>query len=213
MSLSLADLMRESLVDPRAATRRITALALPAPVLWQALIAIIALTVLLEQATFWMGGAGGTTLPDPASLTPQEQQVLELTRLYAENPLGMAFVQGAFAVVAVYAIFFVGRMFGGTGGFEDALAMVAWFQTILLALQLAQALTGLILPPLSGIIALITLVLFFYLLTMFVAELHSFESPGMVFVMIVATMIAMAFTITLFLTLFGITFLPEMPNA
>lgn len=212
MSLSLPDLMRESLVDPRAATRRITALGLPAPILWQALAAVIVLTVLLEQALFWMGGGGGP-MPDPTTLNIQEQQILALTRVYAENPLMMAFIQGGFAVVAVFAIFWVGRICGGTGMFQDTLAMVAWFQTILLALQIAQALTGVILPPLSGILAIVTLVLFFYLLTMFTAELHGFESPGMVFAMIIATMIAMAFSITMILTLFGITFLPEMPNA
>ena len=152
-------------------------------------------------------------MPDPATLTVQEQQILELTRLYAENPLMMAVIQGGFAVVAVYAITIVGRICGGTGAFEDSLAMIAWFQTMLLALQLLQALTGVVLPPLSGIVAIVTLVLFFYLLTMFTAELHGFESPGMVFAMILATMIAIAFSVTLLLTLFGITFLPEMPNA
>lgn len=212
MSLSLTDLMRESLMDPRAATRRITGLQLPTQTLWQALAAVICLTVLLEQALFWLGGGGGP-MPDPATLTVQEQQIFALTRAYAENPLMMAAIQGAFAVIAVFAIFIVGRICGGTGAFEDALAMVAWFQTVLLALQIAQAVTGVVLPPLSGILAIIVLVLFFYLLTMFTAELHGFESPGMVFAMIIATMIAMAFSITLLLTLFGITFLPEMPNA
>lgn len=212
MSLTLTDLMRESLTDPRAATRRLLGLGLPSHTLWQALAAIIVLTVLLEQAMFWLGG-GGAALPDPETLSLQDQQILALTRGYAENPLGMAVIQGGLAVLAVYAIYFVGRMFGGQGGFTGALAVVAWFQTVLLALQVLQAVTGLILPPLAGIVALATIVLFFYLLTMFVAELHGFQSPGIVFAMIIATMIAMAFTITFLLTLFGITFLPELPNA
>lgn len=212
MSLILTILMRESLTDPRAATRRILDLDLPVAVLWQALAAIVVLTVLLEQALFWMGGGLGP-VPDPATLSVQDQQILALTVGYAENPVAMAAIQGGLAVLAVYAIFFVGRLCGGSGSFPGALAVVAWFQTVLLALQLLQAVTGLVLPPLAGLIAIATLGLFFYLLTMFVAELHGFESPGMVFAMIIATMITMAFLITFILTLFGITFLPEMPNA
>jgi hypothetical protein len=211
MSLSLTDLMRESLTDPRAATRRITGLGLPSAILWQALAAAVILTVLLEQALFWAGSGGG--FPDPATLDPLDAQMLEMTRLYAENPVVMAMIQGGFAVLAIFAIHFVGRACGGQGAFEDALAMIAWFQIILLALQLAQALVGLVLPPLSGFIALATLVLFFYLLTMFTAEIHGFQSPGVVFAMIIATIIALAFAMTVILALFGVTFLPEMPNA
>ena len=211
MSLSLTDLMRESLTDPRAVTRRITGLGLPSAVLWQGLAVAVILTVLLEQALFWLGGGGA--LPDPATLDPMDAQMVEMTRLYAENPIAMVLIQGGFAVIGIFAIHIVGRACGGQGTFEDALAMVAWFQAILLALQIAQVLAGLVLPPLSGLIAQATLVLFFYLLTMFTAELHGFQSPGVVFAMIIATMVALAFAMTVILALFGVSFLPEMPNA
>jgi hypothetical protein len=48
---------------------------------------------------------------------------------------------------------------------------------------------------------------------MFTAEIHGFQSPGVVFAMIIATIIALAFAMTVILALFGVTFLLEMPNA
>ena len=208
----LSDLMRESFQDPRAATRRVINLQLPRQSWWQALLVIITVSVLLEQLLFWVS-FGGVTLPDPETLNVQERQVLSMTRFYAENPLLMVGLQIGLAVIAIYAITIIGRLCGGTGIYDDALAMVTWFQAIILTLQVIQTIVGIVLPPLSGMAAVITLVLHFYLLTMFIAEIHGFERPGMVFMMIGLTILGFAVVFSVLLSLFGVTFMPELPNA
>ena len=100
MSLSITELLSESLTDPRAATRRIIGLGLSTTTLWQTLFVAIIVTVLLEQAVFWIS-ASGVVLPDPSNLTPPEAQILEMTRFYAENPLFMVVLQLGIAAVAV----------------------------------------------------------------------------------------------------------------
>ena len=212
MSLSITELLSESLTDPLAATRRIIGLGLSTTTLWQTLFVAIIVTVLLEQAVFWIS-ASGVVLPDPSNLTPPEAQILEMTRFYAENPLFMVVLQLGIAAVAVGAITLIGRVMGGQGNFEDALAMIAWFQVILLLLQIAQTVVAGLFPPMGGLLALATLLIFFYLLTMFVAELHGFENTGMVFAMIIVSLVGLAALVAVVLAIFGVTFLPELPNA
>lgn len=208
----MTDILKESFVDPRAATRRIIAMDLPVPVLWQALAAVVALSVLLDQGLFWLSFSG-VSLPNPDSLSPMDARVLELTRIYAENPLLVAALQGALAVIAVLATTLIGQAMGGTGRFEDALAMIAWFQALLFLLQVAQMVVGLILPPLTGLAGMAALILFFYLITMFVTELHGFRNPASVFAMIIVTLIGIAMTLAVLMSLLGVGMVPEMSNA
>jgi hypothetical protein len=84
----------------------------------------------------------------------------------------------------------VGRAFGGTGSFPDALLIVVWLQCLTLVLQVVQLVVNLISPALAGIIGLGGFVLFLWLMTSFIAELHGFRSRGLVFVGMVVSAFA-----------------------
>ena len=65
--------------------------------------------------------------------------------------------------------------FGGTGRFEEALTLVVWLQFIFICVQILQLLAVLVVPPVAGLITLLAVGLFFWLLVNFrghAARLH-----------------------------------------
>jgi hypothetical protein len=99
----------------------------------------------------------------------------------------------------------VGRWRGGTGNFADALVLIVWWQTFLLGFQLLQIAALLVLPVATNLLGLVGLVLVFWLLTAFIAELHGFSSPAKVLVGIIATLIAVSILLSMLM-------LPFMPT-
>jgi hypothetical protein len=199
-SLTIPDMIRETLRDPRAAAKRIMAMDLEAGTLWQGLALVVVLSVIAAQVTALLSGApagGGAEIMLPAVLS---------------SPLLMGFVQGALLVLMVFAVYWIGRTFGGGGRFEDSIALVTWLQFLLVCLQVVQGVATLILPPLAGLIGIAGLVLFFWLLTQFVTVMHGFDSPGMVFAMIVVSMLAIVFALSMVLALIGVLFVGEPPD-
>jgi len=191
-------LIRESFSDPRGAARRIVALDLPAPVLWQALVLVVALSAIASQVS-------SRLLAGPAA---QGEALLP----FAESPLLVSVVQGGILVIMVFAVHWIGRSFGGTGRMEDSIAAVTWLQFLLVCLQVVQLVVGFVSPALSGLVGLAGIVFFFWLLTQFVMAIHEFESAAMVFVMIVVSLLAIVFALSLVLTLLGFAVPGEPPN-
>ncbi|NJR43059.1 MAG: hypothetical protein HC767_10775 [Akkermansiaceae bacterium] len=85
---------------------------------------------------------------------------------------------------------------------NDALLVVVWLQVLMLGLQLLQVLLLLISPVLAAVVGLAGIVLFLWLLTNFVAELHGFQSLLAVFGAIVLTGFAVAFLFVFILAMF-----------
>jgi len=79
--------------------------------------------------------------------------------------------------------------------------LVSWLQFVLICLQVVQIVAMVLLPPLAFLIGVAGIILFFWLLTAFVAELHGFSSTIGVFVSILIVMVV--FT-TLFRFLLGV---------
>ncbi|WP_132542880.1 Yip1 family protein [Rhodovulum euryhalinum] len=188
--LSLLALARDTIRDPRDGARRVLAFGLPEGVLWQALVAVVAISVLLTQA-------GEYLVPTPVD---------PLLPVFMANPMLTAVVQGGLLVVTVYAIHIIGRRFGGRGSFAGALALTVWLQVIMLMLQVVQTVFLIVLTPLAGLVSMFGIGLFFWLLSHFVAALHGFPSALKTFVAIIGTMFAMVFGMSLVMSLLGITF-------
>ncbi|MCO5126584.1 MAG: hypothetical protein M9957_04560 [Rhodobacteraceae bacterium] len=68
-------------------------------------------------------------------------------------------------------------LFGGTGRFSDALLAVTWVQGVMLVPQAVQILIFPVLPGVSGLIALGSVVLFFYLLQ-FICVVKAFAAAS-----------------------------------
>ena len=185
----LGDLLRHTLRDPRSAARAILGLDLPVQARWLALVLVVVLTVLATQI-------GLLLFPLPAS---SAWDVLMRNGLLAV-PLQVAFL----ALVAL-GMSHVGRRFGGRGRFDDALILVAWLETVMLVVQLAQLVAVLAVPPLGLLIGVVSLGLFFWLLTAFTAELNGFDSLPKVFLGILGTMFLAGFALVALLATLGIS--------
>jgi Yip1 domain len=164
-------LARLTLQDPRQATRALLAEGVPMRARTGGLLLVAVVSALLASLQV------GTS---PQALDP-------LTAFMLASPFRAAVVQWLFLALSVVLIHRVGRAFGGRGTLPDALLIVVWLQLLTLALQVLQLIATLVAPPLAGIIGLGGFVLFLWLMTAFITELHGFASRGLVFLGMVLT--------------------------
>lgn len=198
----IPDLVRETLSDPKSAARRLIGLDLPQGALWEALALVVVLSVLAAQISLLML---------PAGMAPEGAGPEEMMPGFA-SPVALGVAQAVVLAGIAAAVHWIGRFLGGTGRFDDALVLVVWLQFLLVCLQVVQAVLGLIAPPLSGLVGIAGIVVFFWLLTQFVMVLHGFGSAPMVFVMIVVSLLGVTFAISVLLALFGVAIIGEPPH-
>ncbi|WP_102107161.1 Yip1 family protein [Oceaniglobus roseus] len=192
MNLSvLLPMAVETLKAPREMAERLMALNLGRDVLWQALALVVVLSILLAEITNVILLAAGMGSPEaPVGFI---------------SPLTIGMIQLSLLVMVVFAIFWVGRAFGGTGRFQDGLVLVVWLQFIMVCLQVVQTLAILVLAPVAWAIGILGLVVFMWLLTHFIAAAHGFTSLGRVFLTIVLAGFGFAFGLSLLLALVGVS--------
>ena len=186
MSFGLGDLIRLagfSVTSPREAARSVLAMDLPAEARWIALALAAVGAAMLTSVEF--------------ALLPEETRVLFGNQ--TPSPLISAAIQGAILLAAAFLIHRIGVWRGGQGSFADTLLLVAWLQCILLGCEALQLLVHLVAPGLSEVIGVAGIVLFFWLLTHFVVELHGFRSTVAVFGGILLAFVAIGFALALFL--------------
>ena len=192
MTLDLPTLLRHalgSLRDPREEARWVMAIKLPRTARWEALLLIVVISVILAQIATLLVPLEGDILLGPIMV----------------DPMVAGLVQMSLLVLMVFAIYFIGHAMGGVGGFGNTILLVAWIQFVMACLQVVQTAAMLLIPPLAAILGVVGFVLFFWLLTNFIAELHRFHSLGRVFLMIIISMVGFAFGLSLILTMIGIT--------
>ncbi|AZL57650.1 YIP1 family protein [Tabrizicola piscis] len=178
-------LARLSLQDPRAGVRSLLALGVPLPARTIGLL-------LMAVASAFLMHLGYLVLPptdDPLAL------------FMMESPLRAAAVQWLVLAGSVLLIFRIGRAWSGKGSLPDTLLVVVWLQVIMLGVQVAQLVVFLIAPLLAGLVSIGGLVLFFWLLTSFIAELHGFASRGKVLAGILVASFGVAMVLVLMLSL------------
>ena len=192
--LSLGPLLRmarDTVSNPREGAETILSLGLPRQALWLAFALVVVLSMLLGDILYLLAGV------------PQDGP---LTGPMGGSPVVMGLLQAAFLYMMAHAITQIGRLFGGTGRFEEALVLIVWLQFIFLCVQVVQLAALLLMPPLAGLITILALGLFLWLLVNFIATLHGFTSLGMVFAMTIVSAFAILFLLSLVLTMLGITF-------
>jgi len=177
----LRDLARLSIADPEKGGREILALNPPLPARWLALAAAVVLGVVVAYMLPLMAGQTEGVLP----------------------PFAAVGMQAGVNILAIFLMTHVGRMFGGQGRLEDALLLVAWLQALMIAVQGVQLVVLLILPPLAGLVTILAVALFFWLLTGFVQAMHGFPSRPMVLLGVLASLFVAAFVLSFFLLLIG----------
>lgn len=197
MTLDLTSLLRlawDSVRTPRDGAQVVMAVQMPRAARWEALLLVVVVSVILGQISIYL-------LPGPTG---------PVFGPFLANPVMAGIVQMSLTVIMVFAVYWIGAAMGGRGDFGDAILLIAWMQFIMICLQFVQFAAMILLPPLASLIGVVGFVLFFWLLTNFVAELHGFASLGKVFLMVIVSMLGVAFGLSVLLSIIGIT-IPGAP--
>ncbi|GAA5069131.1 YIP1 family protein [Maritalea mobilis] len=189
----LLRLARDTISNPREGAVTVLSFAPTTQVLWLMFAIVVVISLLLGEVVALLA-----ELPGNGPLTgPLQNSVISL-----------GLVQAAFLFIMAHAMHRIGRVFGGNGRFEEALLLVIWLQFIFNLLQLVQIGALLIIPPVAGLITILAIALFFWLLVNFVSVLHGFTSLGLVFAMTVVSGFAILFALSLILTMLGLATVP-----
>ncbi|MEJ2018554.1 MAG: Yip1 family protein [Maritimibacter sp.] len=187
----LVGMALQTVVEPRKIAREVQAISLPRTTLWEVLI------LLLVGATF-LAVIDGIILPVDPAMVISPLQV---------DPLMMGVAQGSTTIFLVFAIYWVGRAVGGTGSFDQALLTVIWAQFVGLILQLGVVFFDVFAPGFSVLLAILTVVMNFWILSHFIAEMHGFRSAAMVFAGILVTSVLAIFGVSIVIGIIGL-FIP-----
>ncbi|MFN7001951.1 MAG: Yip1 family protein [Roseinatronobacter sp.] len=179
---TVSALVRLSLSRPRDAATRLMGLNVPDDARWLGFVIVVLLSVILSHASFTLMGE----------------------EAYGGSLLGVAVMQSTILLATVVAVKGVGRFFGGKGTFPDTLLLMAWLQFVMLVFQLIQMASIVLMPPLFGLVAIVSLVAFMWMLTQFIMALHGFQSAAKVVMGIIFTIFALSFLFAVVLALFGL---------
>jgi hypothetical protein len=189
---SAAEAAKATLQNPRSMARAIMQMNIPASTGWIALLLMVVVSALLTSVAVMIA----PTDPDP--------QVQAEIQMLLGSPFKLALLQAVVMLVSLVLIHTVGRRFGGTGRFSDALVLLVWIEFLLIALQAVQIVALLVSAAFADMVGLAGAVLFMWLLSQFIAELHGFRSALIVFLGIIATIITASFVLALVMVgLFG----------
>lgn len=177
----------QTIFEPRKIARELFELHVPRPVLWQ----IFALMVVVSTM---LGALSVLLFPPPPG-----------TQLGAlASPLLAGLMEAGLFAAAAWAIWRIGRAFGGLGSFDQALMSIVWLQWVLFWVQIAVLGLALFAPGLAVMLYVFGVFLSFWIPANFIAEMHGFRSVGAVIGVMVATLIIAAFLVSFVLALLGV---------
>lgn len=194
MDLTVANLralVALTLREPRAAAQAVMRVPLSLQGRWIALALMAVLSALLMQAM-------SSLLPAPAG--PDGEALAPVSPFFWAGMVATGMVMTALLAFAV------GRWRGGRGELPDAVILVAWLQFIQLLVVALQIVVMVVLPPLAPVLEVGGVLLFFWLLINFVAEMHGFRSLGLVFLGVLLTFFGFVFLMSLVLMMLGVGF-------
>ncbi|MEJ6398173.1 YIP1 family protein [Yoonia sp. 208BN28-4] len=188
MSFNLGTVMQlfaDTVREPATMAARIKAQRAPHDVGWSVLgVATIGIVLLLHLERLLPGSSAQVTGMGGA-------------------PFLDAVVLGAMTVLMVFVFYSAGRSLGGDGSFGATLALMAWFQCVVLILVVAQVLIGLVMPPIAGLFAIFSFVLQVYILLHFMSVLHSYNSLAKAAGLLVVSIIGLGFGLAVIVVLIG----------
>lgn len=192
----MIELMRMTVRDPQAGFRRLLAKPWGPGDRWALIFATAAASAVLS----WLG----------AALMPGSAGEAGVLGMLSASPISMASVQVVSAAFGAYLLAEVGRIFGGTGRFPDALLAVGWIEAIMVALQTIQLAVTVVLPPLGALVGIATLLLAAYLMVALTMAVHGFRNPLLVVMGILGTVMLTSFLLSILAATLGI--LPGAPT-
>jgi hypothetical protein len=186
----MIELMRMTLRNPQAGWQTLQALPWAPGDRWALVVATAALSAVLS----WLG----------ALLLPPVSEEAGVLAVLSASPISMASVQVVSAAFGAYLLAEVGRIFGGTGRFMDALLAVGWIEAIMVALQTVQIVATVLLPPLGALLGIATLLLAAYLMVALTMAVHGFRNPLLVVMGILGTVMLTSFLLSILAATLGL---------
>lgn len=184
----VTDLGRETLRAPRAGVRRLLEMDLPMEARWLGLLLVTVLSVFVTGLSLLLLPPGS----EPGILA-----------LLADPYVGVP-SQALSLVVAAAAIAGIGHLFGGKGGFADALLVIVWIEFLMTVAQVAELAVMLLVPPVGAVLAFAVLAWFLWVIVNAIAELHGFSNLVLVALGLVVGFVVVVIALALLLSGLGI---------
>lgn len=194
MNMTLKDYIQAAINtvrDPQKGAQWVMSSTMTRAQRWETLVLVLVCSIILVEITLLISGASNEVFLGGAALL---------------NPLVSGSVQLGFLVVMVYGVYFIGRRMGGTGSLDNTILLIAWSEFVMACLQVIQMVAILVMPYIAALIGIASVVLFFWLLTNFVKELHGFKSRGNVFIAILGSMFGFVIFLLVVLSVVGFQF-------
>ncbi|WP_162685552.1 Yip1 family protein [Roseovarius amoyensis] len=185
-------LLRITMTNPRQAGREVIALGLPLQGLWMALMLMAILLSLMVSGVFH-----GAPLPPGAM-----GDAIRMSPAY-HSPLIFAVINWGQAVMSVFVLHWIGRMFGGQGTLGDMLAVMIWLQFVSLVLAAVLFVAGLIVPVAGGVLTLMALAWGLWATVALVDAANRFDNIFKALGVCLAAVVAFSVGITLFSAVLG----------
>nr|MBP9950525.1 YIP1 family protein [Cypionkella sp.] len=189
MSITADSLIRaafRTVQDPRAGARAILDMGLSLQAGLTALFLMAVCSTMLSSLTFL--------------LSPLREDA-QMAAVFG-NPVKLAVLQSVILILVALLMHGVGRRFGGKGTLPGALALTAWLEFVLILFQVAQLIT-LAVPVIAEALGFVGFVVFLWMLTQFIMELHGFVSAVKVFASIIGTLFATSLILAVVLVILG----------
>lgn len=187
MYQTLSHAFAQTLTAPQDGLRTVLGWRLDRGTLWMSAVVVVIISVLLNGL-----------------LVVIKPELLVGPQLIPTSPFLQALVIWGGLVLTVYGTHFIGKMFGGTGQFDDSMNAVIWLQAVLLVFQLGQVV---LLTISDGAGALASIGLFIYtiwLFVNFVAVVHGFKSLWMVLVGFIGSSIGVGFGLLILFSIIAV---------
>jgi hypothetical protein len=186
---TLLRLARDTVSNPREGAATVLSFAPARQALWLMFALVVVISLILGEIVALL-----TDFPTDGPMTSPFQQ----------SPMMMGLVQAAFLFLTIHAVHRIGRFFGGTGSLEESALLVIWLQFIFICIQVVQIAALVVIPPVAGLITILAIALFFWLLVNFIAVLHGFTSLGLVFVATLLTAFGLLVVLSMILSALGL---------
>lgn len=174
-----------SITDPATAARQLLAFSVPREALWTALV----LMAVLNAAIFTLSNI---LLPTPSPFPG-----------LLNSPIAYFGIAAGGLILSIYAIFWIGRILGGTGALEDVMILLVWMQALRVVVQAVALVLVLTVPLLSALLVFAATLVGLYMLLHFVNQAHRFESLGRAAGVLIGAFVAIVLGLSLVLSLIG----------
>ena len=185
----LLGMIRDSIATPRTAAEHILSLR-PSPA---ELLMAVALVASLDAILAGLTGVGIIMIP-----------AADGTMDRFLSPFAHAATLSALLLLFASAFQASGQVLGGRGRFSDSLLVVVWLEVVSLAIQAAQALVLLLVPPLAFVAAIGGAAILLWCLLHFMRALHGFQGLGRTILAIVLAALGAGLALSILLAILGI---------